>query len=44
LRQATREALAQLRKIGEFALNKMKLNEDLKKKVEKTLEEIKEKR
>lgn len=43
-RQATREALDQLRTIGEFALNKMRLKEDLRKKVEKTLEEIKEKR
>lgn len=43
-RQATREALDQLQRIGEFALNKMRLKEDLRKKVEKTLEEIKEKR
>ena len=43
-RQATPEALAQLRKIGEFALKKMNLRDDLKKVVEKTLEEIKEKR
>ena len=42
--QASPQALAQLRKIGEFALNKMNLKEDLRKKVEKTLEEIKEKR
>lgn len=42
--QATPQALAQLKKIGEFALKKMNLKEDLKKVVEKTLEEIKEKR
>ena len=40
---ATPQAFEQLRKIGKFALNKMKLNDDLRKKVEKTLEEIKEK-
>ena len=42
--QASPQALAQLRKIGEFALKKMALTENLKKAVEKTLEEIKEKR
>jgi hypothetical protein len=42
--KAIPQALAQLRKIGEFALNKMNLTKDLRKKVEKTLEQIQEKR
>jgi len=42
--QASPQALAQLRKIGEFALKNMALTENLKKVVERTLEEIKEKR
>jgi hypothetical protein len=42
--QATPEALTQLRKIGEFALNQMNLKDNLKKIVEKTLNEIKETR
>jgi hypothetical protein len=40
----TAPARDELRKIGEFALNKMRLKEELRKKVEKALEEIKEKR
>lgn len=43
-RQATPEALAQLRKIGEFALKQMNLKDDLKEVIEKTLYEIKETR
>ena len=39
----TDPAKDELRKIGEFALKKMNLKEDLRKKVKKTLEEIKEK-
>ena len=42
--QAAPEALAQLRKIGQFALKKMNLRNDLKKIVEKTLDEIKDSR